>query len=222
MIGGIDCEINIDGVKNTAQIKPFTYTKNINGLVSIFGSGNVKKYNTDLLIFANSKGQILVFKNSDSKIINGTFRSNITMGYLSESIEDIDIWQALETANLADFVHSLPQSLETRVGERGAKISGGQRQRLGIARALLTKPKLLILDESTSALDGQTESDLSKSIRNLKGSTTILVIAHRLSTVRDADQIVYLSQGKVICKGRFNEVRSTVPDFDKQAKLMGL
>jgi ABC-type multidrug transport system fused ATPase/permease subunit len=158
----------------------------------------------------------------DTKIINGTFRSNITMGYLSESIEDIDIWQALETANLADFVHSLPQSLETRVGERGAKISGGQRQRLGIARALLTKPKLLILDESTSALDGQTESDLSKSIRNLKGSTTILVIAHRLSTVRDADQIVYLSQGKVICKGRFNEVRSTVPDFDKQAKLMGL
>jgi Fe-Mn family superoxide dismutase len=73
MIGGIDCEINIDGVKNTAQIKPFTYTKNINGLVSIFGSGNVKKYNTDLLIFANSKGQILVFKNSDSKIVNGTF-----------------------------------------------------------------------------------------------------------------------------------------------------
>ena len=144
------------------------------------------------------------------------------MGYLSESIGDIDIWQALETANLADFVRSLPQSLETRVGERGAKISGGQRQRLGIARALLTKPKLLILDESTSALDGQTESDLSKSIRNLKGSTTILVIAHRLSTVRDADQIIYLSQGKVICKGRFNEVRSTVPDFDKQAKLMGL
>jgi hypothetical protein len=73
MIGGIDCEIKIDGVTNTAQIKPFTYTKNVNGFVSVFGSGNVKKYNTDLLIFANSKGQILVFKNSDSKIINGTF-----------------------------------------------------------------------------------------------------------------------------------------------------
>jgi hypothetical protein len=73
MIGGIDCEIKIDGVTKTAQIKPFTYTKNNNGFVSIFGSGNVKKYNTDLLIFANSKGQILVFENSDSKIINGTF-----------------------------------------------------------------------------------------------------------------------------------------------------
>ncbi len=76
MIGGIDCEINIDGVKNTAQIKPFTYTKNINGSVSVFGSGNVKKYNTDLLIFANSKGQILVFKNSDSKIVSPSYRFN--------------------------------------------------------------------------------------------------------------------------------------------------
>ena len=116
----------------------------------------------------------------------------------------------------------LPKGIDTQVGERGAKISGGQRQRLGIARAMFTRPRLLVLDEATSSLDGETEANISEAIHELRGSITVITIAHRLSTVRDADLVVYLSKGKVQAKGTFEEVRNTVPDFDKQAKLMGL
>jgi ABC-type bacteriocin/lantibiotic exporter with double-glycine peptidase domain len=93
---------------------------------------------------------------------------------------------------------------------------------LGIARALFTQPKLLVLDEATSALDGQTEADISEAIQGLKGTVTVVMIAHRLSTVRNADQVIYMDAGKLVSQGTFEEVRSEVPDFDKQAKLMGL
>jgi ABC-type bacteriocin/lantibiotic exporter with double-glycine peptidase domain len=101
-------------------------------------------------------------------------------------------------------------------------MSGGQRQRLGIARALFTRPKLLVLDEATSALDGETEAAISQAIQQLRGSVTIIMIAHRLSTVRNADLVIYMDMGKVIATGTFDEVRTSVPDFDRQAKLMGL
>ena len=101
-------------------------------------------------------------------------------------------------------------------------MSGGQRQRLGIARALLSNPKLLVLDEATSALDGQSELDVSDAIHSLKGTMTVVLIAHRLSTVRSADLVAYLDSGNLIASGSFDEVRSLVPDFDAQAKLMGL
>jgi ABC-type bacteriocin/lantibiotic exporter with double-glycine peptidase domain len=112
--------------------------------------------------------------------------------------------------------------LETQVGERGTRMSGGQRQRLGIARALFTKPKLLVLDEATSALDGETEAAISQAIQELRGNVTVIMIAHRLSTVRNADSVIYMDKGKVIAIGTFEEVRAKVPDFDRQAKLMGL
>ena len=108
------------------------------------------------------------------------------------------------------------------MGERGAKISGGQRQRLGIARAMFTRPHLLVLDEATSSLDAETEASISDAIHALRGSTTVVLIAHRLSTVRNADIVAYLSDGQILALGTFNEVRDAVPDFDQQAKLMGL
>jgi ABC-type bacteriocin/lantibiotic exporter with double-glycine peptidase domain len=108
------------------------------------------------------------------------------------------------------------------VGERGAKISGGQRQRLGIARAMFTRPHLLVLDEATSSLDGETEANISDAIHALRGLTTVVMIAHRLSTVKNADRVVYFSQGKVVATGTFDEVRRAVHDFDNQAKILGL
>jgi ABC-type multidrug transport system fused ATPase/permease subunit len=158
----------------------------------------------------------------DVSISNGSFRENIALGYPIEVATDELVWGALEIAQLADFVRKLPQGLDTPVGERGTKISGGQRQRLGIARAMFTQPKLLVLDEATSSLDGQTEADISDAIQSLKGSVTVVMIAHRLSTVRNADQVVYMDQGKILASGTFDEVRTAVPDFDSQAKLMGL
>ena len=112
--------------------------------------------------------------------------------------------------------------LDTRVGERGGKLSGGQRQRLGIARGLFTNPKFLILDEATSALDGETEAKITNTLDSLSGEVTICIIAHRLSSVRNADLVVYMSEGNVVATGNFEEVRQLVPDFDNQAKLMGL
>jgi ABC-type multidrug transport system fused ATPase/permease subunit len=132
------------------------------------------------------------------------------------------VWSALEMAQLSDLVRNLPEGLDTQVGERGARISGGQRQRLGIARALFTKPKLLVLDEATSSLDGQTEANISEAIQTLKGSVTIVMIAHRLSTVRNADLVVYLEEGRILSQGSFDHVRTSVPNFDQQAQLMGL
>jgi ABC-type multidrug transport system fused ATPase/permease subunit len=158
----------------------------------------------------------------DVLVTNGTIRENVALGYPLEAATDVLVNEAISIASLTDFVASLPEGLDTQLGERGAKISGGQRQRIGIARALFTKPKLLVLDEATSALDGGTEESISKDIHNLKGSTTVVLIAHRLSTVRDADLVLYMDKGEIVARGTFEEVRNSVPDFDRQAKLMGL
>ena len=158
----------------------------------------------------------------DVVISAGTIRENVALGYPAEEATDDLVMSALKVANLDDFVLNLPEGLDTQVGERGAKISGGQRQRLGIARAMFTHPHLLVLDEATSSLDGETEASIADAIHALRGSTTVVMIAHRLSTVRSADLVVYLSKGKVLATGSFDEVRNTVPDFDRQAKLMGL
>jgi ABC-type multidrug transport system fused ATPase/permease subunit len=158
----------------------------------------------------------------DVALSNGTFRENLTMGYPINLAPDELCWEALRVAQLDIFVRELPLGLDQPIGERGTNLSGGQRQRLGIARAMLTKPKLLVLDEATSSLDGQTESDISDAIAKLRGSVTIVMIAHRLSTVRNSDQVIYMDKGKIIAKGKFEEVRKAVPDFDHQAQLMGL
>ena len=158
----------------------------------------------------------------DIVISTGTIRENVALGYPLEEATDELVMNALKVAKLEEYVAGLPQGVDTQVGERGVKMSGGQRQRLGIARAMFTRPHLLVLDEATSSLDGDTEASISEAIQALRGSTTIVMIAHRLSTVRNADVVVYLSGGKIIATGTFDEVRTSVPEFDRQAKLMGL
>jgi len=158
----------------------------------------------------------------DVAISKGTIRENIALGYPIDVATDELVDSAIRIAHLVEFVSSLPDGIDTQVGERGAKISGGQRQRLGIARAMFTKPSLLVLDEATSALDGESEANISDAIQGLKGSVTVVMVAHRLSTVRNADLVVYMESGRIVATGTFEEVRSQVPDFDNQAKLMGL
>jgi ABC-type bacteriocin/lantibiotic exporter with double-glycine peptidase domain len=144
------------------------------------------------------------------------------MGYPQSDSHMALIQNALAVSHLEEYVDSLPLGDQTRVGDRGTAISGGQRQRLGIARAMFSKPALLILDEATSALDGETEANINDSIQDMKGDVTVVMIAHRLSTVRNVDQIIYMESGEVKAIGTFSEIRETVPDFDRQAKLMGL
>jgi ABC-type multidrug transport system fused ATPase/permease subunit len=158
----------------------------------------------------------------DVVIAAGTIRENVALGYpIKEATDDL-VMRALKVAQLDKFVDDLPEGMNTQTGERGAQLSGGQRQRLGIARAMFTRPKLLVLDEATSSLDGATEANITDAIHELRGSTTVVIIAHRLSTVRNVDKVVYLCDGKILAAGTFEEVRSIVPDFDAQAKIMGL
>lgn len=155
-------------------------------------------------------------------LANGTIRENVALGLPPGAIDDARVWEALTRAHLTDHVTSLPDGLDSWVGERGVRLSGGQRQRLGIARALYTNPVLLVLDEATSALDAESEFAIADMLRGLEGSVTTLIVAHRLSTVRDVDRIFYLEDGQVVASGTFEEVRSSVPMFARQAELMGL
>ena len=125
-------------------------------------------------------------------------------------------------AQLKHFVTSLDMGIETVLSDGGLNLSGGQRQRLAIARALYTKPKLILMDESSSALDIETELLLNKSIQELRGKVTVIQIAHRISTIKNSDLILYMDDSKIKAKGTFEEIRSLVPDFEKQVSLQGL
>lgn len=157
----------------------------------------------------------------DTLIGIGTIAQNVALGYTIEGHEEL-IRNALEKSKLWDFVQTLPLGVNTQVGENGNRLSGGQRQRLGIARALFTKPRMIVLDEATSSLDAQTEYDISESIQSLKGEVTTVIVAHRLSTVRHADKVVYMENGKILAVGTFEHVKDSVPNFKVQAKLMGI
>jgi ABC-type multidrug transport system fused ATPase/permease subunit len=152
--------------------------------------------------------------------MNTSIRENICQGYEVDPLDEERIWNALKIAHLDEFVRNLPDGLETQVGEYGNQISGGQRQRLGIARALFTSPKLLILDEATSALDGETEALISQTIRELKGKCTVVLIAHRISSVINADKVIFMENGKILAEGTFDEVRRMSPTFENQVNLM--
>jgi ABC-type multidrug transport system fused ATPase/permease subunit len=158
----------------------------------------------------------------DIEIIDGSIKDNLCLGLDPKLIAEELFWEAIDAAQLRSLVESLPQGLNAQMGERGMKISGGQRQRLGIARALLSKPDLIILDEATSALDGETEFKVTESLLALKGKVTIVMIAHRLSTIREADQIFYLENGRIVASGNFTELKKSHPHFAEQAQLMGL
>ncbi|ODM05616.1 ABC transporter ATP-binding protein [Eisenbergiella tayi] len=129
-------------------------------------------------------------------------RNNIAFGISKEEIDDSAIWEALEKAQLKQFVENLPDGLETYVGDRGVRLSGGQRQRIGIARALYHDPEILVLDEATSALDNDTENAVMGAIESLQGTKTMIIIAHRLSTIKNADYVYEVVNGEVIMKNK--------------------
>lgn len=238
-------------VRNVSYKYPDSETENLIGIdlqvepgefVAIVGdSGAGKSTLADVILglLPPTNGEILISKTTpevaiqswpgamsyvpqNPVITNTSIRENIALGFPPEEICDDQIQKAVNLAQLTNFIDALPLGLETIIGENGSRISGGQRQRIGIARALYSNPKILILDEATSSLDGNTEAEISKAIGILRGRATIIVIAHRLSTIQSADKIVYLDQGKIKGIGTFNELRKSVPQFDLQAYLMGL
>ncbi|KAF0113075.1 MAG: ATP-binding cassette subfamily B bacterial, partial [Rhodobacteraceae bacterium] len=137
-------------------------------------------------------------------LFNDTIRYNIAYGKANATEEDIVA--AAKAARIHDFVVRLPEGYETKVGERGLKLSGGEKQRVGIARTLLKNPPILILDEATSALDTQTERSIQESLAEMGQGRSVITIAHRLSTIADADQILVLEEGRVVERGQHDEL----------------
>lgn len=158
----------------------------------------------------------------DVYLIPGTLEENILLGFENTEFNRQKAREALMRAQLSDFANSLPMGYETIVGERGIGLSGGQRQRIGIARALLTEPKLIVFDEATSSLDGETENRIKETIQSMKGNVTQIVVAHRLSTVKHADLVIYIDNGGIRARGSFNDIANQIPNFDALAKQMGL
>lgn len=155
-------------------------------------------------------------------LVGGSVRDNVALGLPRDLIDDELVWEALRRAHIANFLVENRQGLDTSVGERGFRLSGGQRQRLGIARALYTRPRLLVLDEATSALDSETEQAIVQTLAELEGDVTTITVAHRLATVRNCDELIFLQSGLVVGRGTFDEVREQAEEFDRQAALLGL
>lgn len=131
-------------------------------------------------------------------LMDNSIRNNVAFGLAESEIDDGKVWQALQEAQLDQFVRNLPEGLNAQIGDRGVKLSGGQWQRIGIARALYMEPELLVLDEATSALDNETEAAVMEAIDHLYGSRTMIIIAHRLTTIRNCDIVYEVNEGTIV------------------------
>ncbi len=161
-------------------------------------SGEVEAAGVSIYTDLGKWAQVIGYVPQSIYLIDDTIRNNVAFGV--EEIEEEKVKEALRQAQLLEFVEKLPQGMDTKVGERGVRLSGGQRQRIAIARALYHKPSILVFDEATSALDNETETAVMKSIEALQGKKTILIVAHRLSTIRNCDEIYEIADGKAIRK----------------------
>ncbi len=146
-------------------------------------------------------------------LCDDTLRGNIAFGVPETEISDEQVWSALKSAQLETWVKSLPEGLETVVGERGVRLSGGQRQRVAIARSLYHNPQVLVMDEATAALDNETEADIMAAVEQLSGEKTLIMIAHRLTTVKNCDCLYFLEEGEIIDQGTYEQLRDRHANF---------
>jgi HlyD family secretion protein len=211
----------------------------INSSIGIVGpSGSGKSTAVDLLLglLTPSKGQILI----DQRVLDSgnlrdwqnklgyvpqsiylsdsSIKENIAFGLSLDEIDESQIFSSIKQAHLEEFINSLPEGVDTIVGERGVQLSGGQRQRIGIARALYSKADVLILDEATSSLDGITEKTIMNTIHDFSGKKTIIMIAHRLATVKECDLIFLIEKGKVVDQGSFDDLKKRNKKFMEMTK----
>jgi ATP-binding cassette subfamily C protein len=193
------------------------------GLVGSTGAGKTTLIDLLLGLLTPSSGTILVDGKNIAEslrawqsrighvpqaiyLVDDTIRRNVCLGLADEVIDEAQVWQALSAAQLTSFVKSVPQGLDAVVGERGVKLSGGQRQRVGIARALYHQPQVLVLDEATSALDNATEAEFMHAVEQLLGRKTIILVAHRLTTLRNCDRIFAIEKGRLIEVGAYDDL----------------
>lgn len=212
--------------------------KKVTAFAGVSGSGKTTLVDLLLGIYSPNSGEI-IFHDNEVKvqvnkiygvayvpqnpfIIDGTLTENIAIGIPSELIDKAAIDFAIRASGLKSVVASLTEGIDTNLGGLASRLSGGEKQRIAIARALYVKPKLLIIDEGTSALDGLTEQYITDSIFALTNDMTIVLIAHRLSSIKNADVIYYMNKGLIKGSGSFDELRTSLPEFDEQVRLMNL
>ena len=209
------------------------------GLVGTSGAGKTTLLDIILGLYHPDGGRVLVdggdifsdldgwrrrigYIPQDIFLLDDTLRANIAFGIAAEDVDEAALMDAIRQAELADLVSSLPEGLATRLGERGVKMSGGQRQRIGIARALYSDPDILMMDEATSALDNETETRITHTMNALSRRKTMIIIAHRLSTVRQCDRILFLKEGRVVASGDFHSLYVSNEDFANLVRLASL
>jgi ATP-binding cassette, subfamily B, bacterial PglK len=204
------------------------------GIVGSSGAGKTTLIDIILGLFVPTEGAFLVDGNiiegrlnagyvaQDIFILDDTLRRNIAFGVPDRQIDEARVREVVRLASLDRVVSQLPRGLDTELGERGSSLSGGQRQRVGIARALYPNPKLLVLDEATSAMDAKTEEEITGAIAELRKSVTMIIIAHRLSTVRNCDRLILLDEGRITERGTFEELHERNSVFRSMVRAASL
>ena len=222
----------IKRVKTATVFEKLSFTIQPKTTVAFVGkSGGGKSTILSLIakLYEAQKGQVLIDNKDIKTLSKDTIRNNIALinqfPYIfdmsvkdnllmvKKDATDEELWDVLKRAKFDEDVKKMPNGIETKVGETGVKLSGGQRQRLAIARALLKNSKIIIFDESTSSLDNFAQRHIQTSIENLKGQHTVVIVAHRLSTIRNVDKIYFLDKGKIKAEGTFDELFKSNQDF---------
>ena len=230
-----NCEIKFINFIDKYPDKPWDWggiSKNINltiksgesvGFIGPSGSGKTTLVDVILGLFEPQEGEILYnglelkseISNWRAKVaylpqeiflIDNSLRCNIAFGFNDKRIDDLNLHNALKQARLSELVDELPLGIKTMLGERGVRLSGGQRQRVALARAFYHGRNILVMDEATSSLDNETEREIVEEIKHLKGRKTIIVVAHRLTTVQHCDRIYRLEEGRIVDTGSFRQV----------------
>jgi ATP-binding cassette subfamily C protein len=153
-------------------------------------------------------------------LVSGSVAQNVALGFDRENIDEAQVWRALQDANLTEVITELPDGIHTDLGKHQDSLSGGQIQRLGLARALFSNPGLLVMDEATSALDAESESEITKALDQMRGKVTVVLIAHRLNTVQHADRVFLLEGGDLTDQGTFQELVQRNTSVERLVRLM--
>ncbi len=186
------------------------------------GSGRITVDGVDIQTCMHEWQASLAMVPQEVYHFDADIRTNVAFDQRDDEIDDDRVRAALAQAELTDMVAEMPDGLYTQLGDHGTRLSGGQRQRIGIARALYRNPALLVLDEATSSLDNETEHHITRTIHELRGDITVVIVAHRLSTVRQCDLVAYLEHGRITALGTFDEVRRMSERFDRLVRLGNL
>lgn len=227
---------DVPAVKDVSLELPFGHTL---ALVGASGSGKSTLVDLMLGLLEPQSGQILVDQHpltevmrdwrlrvgyvpQEVSLFDASVARNVALSWKDDDVDEDRVRRALARAQLLDVIESRPDGIHGTVGERGLSLSGGQRQRLGVARALYNEPLVLVMDEATSALDTSTEAAVTNAIKELQGQVSVIVVAHRLATIRHSNQVCFMRDGEMIARGTFEEVVAAEPDFAAQAALAGL